>query len=341
MKLIVLLLLITYSFSSDINEYWPLKGINIEVRDKTINNQDMINILSTKMNLIILNLEFDLFQNEFKLDSKETMIQILNETKRIINLAKNYNLKVIVGFTNLPNIEYKETKNPAFWNEANISNIYTLCKEITSSLYLLDDTLIGYKFLDEPLIIKNKENDVPENWITIQNNIINIIRSIDKERYIVVTSGPGGTGRNYNNFMPIINDNKIIYGFHFFEPHSYTHQGINNRDEGVIYPTLTNNSILLEYYMKSIISFKEKYNLPILVGSFSVVHEAVGSYEYLNDLINIFDKYNFSWAYWCYKGYQKWDINNEIIDGKYINTQLNSPRWKLFKEKIKQQIEEK
>lgn len=340
MKLIVLLLLITYSFSSDINEYWPLKGINIEVRDKNISDQDIKNIVSTKMNLIILNLEFDLFQNEFKLDSKETIIQILEETKRIINLAKNYNIKVIVGFTNLPNIEYKETIKPNFWNKNNITNIYNLCEEIILSLYLLDETLLGYKFLDEPLIIKEKENNVPDDWINIQKSIINIIRNIDKERYIIVTSGPGGTGRNFNKFIPI-NDDKIIYGFHFFEPHSYTHQGINNREKGIGYPSLTNNHILLEHYMKSIISFKEKYNLPILAGSFSVVHDAEGNNKYLNDVIDIFDKYNFSWAYWCYKGYKKWDINNDFSDNNYVDKQLNSSRWKLLKNKIAQEIKEK
>jgi hypothetical protein len=325
--------MITLSFSNTLEKVWPLKGINVEVRDLNLNENDIKNIASMNMNLIILNLEFNLFQNNVKLDSDKSIDKLLSETKKVIELIKKYNMKAIIAFTHLPKNIASDTKNSQFWNDANINKIYLLSEKIASYFANTDETLLAYKFLDEPLNIINGKSLTPKNWNKIQENIVEKIRNYDKDRYIVVTTGPGGTGRDYKDFSPL-NDSNIIYGFHFFEPHSYTHQGINSREKDIIYPAVINNKLVLEYYMKSIIDFKEKFNKPILVGSFSAVHSAQNSDIYINDIINIFDKHNFSWAYWCYKGFNEWDINNDFLNNKFIRNELNSTRAILLKEKI-------
>ena len=61
-------------------------------------------------------------------------------------------------------------------------------------------------------------------WNPIQQQVVETIRQYDTTHYIVV--GPAGWN-SYNNLdaMPVYNDDKLIYTFHFYDPFLFTHQG--------------------------------------------------------------------------------------------------------------------
>lgn len=78
--------------------------------------------------------------------------------------------------------------------------------------------LICYEILNEPHGISDAL------WNTIQQNVVATIRTVDNTHWIVV----GGAGWNsYQNLddMPVYNDDKLIYTFHFYDPFLFTHQG--------------------------------------------------------------------------------------------------------------------
>jgi endoglucanase len=75
-----------------------------------------------------------------------------------------------------------------------------------------------YEILNEPHGITDKR------WGEIQGNVIDAIRKFDKDRPIIV----GGT--NFNSIeklfqIPVYTDKNLIYTFHFYDPHMFTHQG--------------------------------------------------------------------------------------------------------------------
>jgi len=75
-----------------------------------------------------------------------------------------------------------------------------------------------YEILNEPHGI---DDDL---WNKIQKKTIKTIRKIDKKHFIVA----GGT--NYNSIekmtkLPVYKEKNIIYTFHFYDPHIFTHQG--------------------------------------------------------------------------------------------------------------------
>jgi endoglucanase len=75
-----------------------------------------------------------------------------------------------------------------------------------------------YEIMNEPNGISNSD------WGRIQGEVIQAIRRIDPDRWIVV----GGTEFNQIHTMvtlPRYNDNKLLYTFHFYAPHIFTHQG--------------------------------------------------------------------------------------------------------------------
>jgi len=73
--------------------------------------------------------------------------------------------------------------------------------------------------------ILNEPHGIPdERWDAIQEAAIDAVRKIDKQRVIIV----GGT--NYNSIekmtkVSVYKRERIIYTFHFYDPHIFTHQG--------------------------------------------------------------------------------------------------------------------
>jgi endoglucanase len=78
--------------------------------------------------------------------------------------------------------------------------------------------LIYYEILNEPHGISDAL------WNAIQQDVVETIRTVDDTHWIIV----GGAGWNsYWNLdaMPVYNDDKLIYTFHFYDPFLFTHQG--------------------------------------------------------------------------------------------------------------------
>ncbi len=78
--------------------------------------------------------------------------------------------------------------------------------------------LIYYEILNEPHGISDAL------WNAIQQDVVETIRTVDDTHWIIV----GGAGWNsYWNLddMPVYDDDKLIYTFHFYDPFLFTHQG--------------------------------------------------------------------------------------------------------------------
>jgi endoglucanase len=77
---------------------------------------------------------------------------------------------------------------------------------------------IYYEVLNEPHGIDDAV------WNDIQQDVVDAIRAVDQTHYIVV--GPA----NWNSYanldeMPVYDDDRLIYTFHFYDPFLFSHQG--------------------------------------------------------------------------------------------------------------------
>ncbi|UCH13604.1 MAG: cellulase family glycosylhydrolase [Bacteroidales bacterium] len=186
-----------------------------------------------------------------------------------------------------------------------------------------------YEVLNEPHGISDAI------WNEIQQNVIDAIREVDTTHTIIV--GPAGWN-SYNNLddMPVYEDDKLIYTFHFYDPFLFTHQGASWTDPsmaplaGVPFPYYADSmpdcpseligtwihSALNGYsqdgtveHVKELIDiaveFKNNRNVPIFCGEFGVYIPNSPRQDRINwyDTVRTYLEENeIAWTIWDYTG---------------------------------------
>jgi endoglucanase len=70
-----------------------------------------------------------------------------------------------------------------------------------------------------------------EDWQTIMADTVGAIRAVSSDLPIVATGACGGSITGLVDIVPIFDDPNILYSFHMYEPHSFTHQRSSREGE--------------------------------------------------------------------------------------------------------------
>lgn len=100
-------------------------------------------------------------------------------------------------------------------------NVGIILEKVWSQMaahYLNAYDQLYFEVLNEPHGISDAQ------WNAIQQKVVEAIRKVNTKHTIVI--GPA-SWNSYNNLknMPVYNDDKLIYTFHFYDPFVFTHQG--------------------------------------------------------------------------------------------------------------------
>jgi len=183
--------------------------------------------------------------------------------------------------------------------------------------------LIGYDILNEP----NSKSELERWQKKTLPEVCNAIRAIDKNTYLIVEPGPFGLPSGFKTLEPI-GDLKVVYSFHHYLPHTYTHQGIGSYKSaeymGNAYPGVLRGFPTdwpkmwdrreLESSMEAAATFARKNNAIMWVGEFSAIRWAPGAAQWTRDSIDIFEKNGWSWCYHSYRGWNGWNPTFEAGD---------------------------
>ena len=291
---------------------WPWKGIDIMAYAVNSDPQALQFIIDNKIKYVRIHFHKKKVMQDYNVNGHEALNLNLKWAKEINNKLSLSGIESFITLADFP-ISLKECinkKDVSYWkNKACIEQMYFDVNKTVQ--YFKNSTILGYEFLGEPVVMKNKKAFQPENWRTVFKNFINITRKIDKNKWLFYSPGPLGLPTAYNKVTPF-NDLRIIYNAHMYLPHKYTHQNIEIHENSYVYPGYLRfkkwDKEALEKSFLPLIKFQKKYNKPISISEFSVVLWADGSEKYIEDLINIFNKYQWSWIYFnigeLYKG---WD----------------------------------
>lgn len=241
-----------------------------------------------------------------------------------------------------PNLGITQT-SPGFWDDpAQLAETLRRIGQIAQHFANRGDELGAYDFLTEPLLrLPSGAVQTPPQWASFREAIIHEIRKYDHRHYIVLSAGFGGEPSAFKIATPV-RDDKVIYSFHMYDPHSFTHQAIYSGTVGLSYPQ-ANDPILnkqgLAKLIQPVVEFQHHYNAYIYVGEFSAVRWAPGALQYLTDVIDILDRNHFGWVYFAPGGWNGWDPS---FDTRFYPNALgfndpkhyvggDTPRWQLLK----------
>lgn len=336
----------------EIPKKWPLKGVHTTLVDKLpFTEKELYFLTQNGVNIIPITLQTRILSRKNKQSVESSLKQQFKQVHILLKWCKKYNCQLIITqnrFPLDPNSKIRGSSQKFWESKQCIDEVIQYANIVSKEFKNTGDELLAYKIVSEPVVFSDKRPYTPHQWSNVFKKILITIRNNDRKRFVFYTTGPGGTGNDYKKLQPL-KDNRILYGFHFYKPHPYTHQGIKNRQSGLKYPSKINhkdwNFEQLENSIESIISFQKKYKVPIFVAEFSVVHGAPGQYKYLEDVLKLFEKYNFGWSYFNFNGYKGWNINyeKEHLNSLYNVVETNnSKRLKLlFKYMKKDSFNEK
>jgi Cellulase (glycosyl hydrolase family 5)/Secretion system C-terminal sorting domain len=246
-----------------------------------------------------------------------------------ITWANQYNMFLIIdlhipqgGLQNAPNA-------PNLWtNTSNQDRLVALWYNIAQR-YKNDTIIAAYDILNEPTPV-----DSIQAWSNLAQRIVDTIRTIDQNHLIIVEYAYGIIDVNsqwypfwdLNQQMFFVNDNNVMYDFHYYNPLAYTLQCYNDPNctptiqyndplqtfvaEGAAQATPFNQTWLATD-LAGMMSVYQSANVPINIGewapwraNYEYNNNQMQGYEYICDLMNLFDQNNLNWQYYCYEEFR-------------------------------------
>ncbi len=239
---------------------------------------------------------------------------------KILSFSKKYKLKVILdlhatyGGQN-PDWHADNRGKACLWGMPSLQKKTYKLWEIIATRYKEEDYLYGYDVLNEPVVDKEKLPILKKFY----SNIIERIRKVDKKHIIFLE---GNLWAQQIDFLKDLLREKVNISIHTYQPLNFTF----NFNPNVSYPGLIDKVMWdknrIRKYLNPYYEFSRRYKVNIFVGEFGINYRknCAGELTYLNDILEIFEEYAFSYTYWTYKAVYGFIFPNGIY--QYLN---NSP----------------
>ena len=284
--------------------------------------------------------------------------------RTILNDALAANIKIVITFLDLPGHYWSQhnqgTQDRRLWQDKRhwpdaIQFLTDIAKEFRGH-----PALVGYDLINEP----SPEKATPhifEDWLTssysewnkkikessqdlnkFYGDAIKAIRSIDPIIPIIIETGYYATPWAINALDPL-DDINVLYSFHMYEPFAYTFSHLK-KGPAYMYPGYIPfgeipqkqkkqywDKSALRNFLEPIRAWQKKYHIAnsrIVVGEFGVNRFAPGAEQYFSDLINIFDEYNWHWAFYSFRE-DAW----HLMDYELGNNKPSFKYWQAIKKK--------
>lgn len=233
----------------------------------------------------------------------------LNELDKRVGFAQASGIKVIINlkFTSFDNL--KDMDNHPFWLRSDlVPNFTKIWKDIAERLKKYGPTVYAYDIFNEPLDWSVLPVSPPQ-WRHLAVKVVQAIREVDKDVWIMYEPGPGGVNWAFSDLTPL-SDRKVIYSPHFYQPQNFTHQGVLTNPKGVSYPGNGWDKAQIVKELSVVREFQQLYDVPIMIGEFSVSSEAplADAQRWFDDVIPLLEEYKWSWLYHGWRDAIWWDM---------------------------------
>ncbi len=194
----------------------------------------------------------------------------------------------------------------------------------------LDPEKVFFEILNEP------EFKDRYRWMGVQARLARAIRE-GAPNHTIIAAGANWSSSNELLFLEPLRDTNVIYNFHFYDPHIFTHQGatwstnFQHYLTNLPYPSTPENifvtesqvpdavnrqavsrygldrwdSARIEAEIGEVAAWGNRWNVPLTCNEFGV-YRAAASPEaraaWINDVRTALEKHNIGWTMWDYAG---------------------------------------
>ncbi len=264
----------------------------------------------------------------------------LETLKKVLDICHQEGMPVVLTMLSLPGSRWKQNNEGKddlkIWeNEDYQTQAACFWKDLAA---VLKDhpAIVGYNLLNEPhperlvatqsvSISTVHQEKVQGMLYDVYKRIIEHIRLIDKDTPIMLDSSAYADAQAFRTLLPQA-DKNVLYAFHMYEPYVYTNYQMNKGKfayPGCIQGKQWDHKALKEY-MAAVMEFQQRYhisNRKIIVGEFGGHRMAAGLEKYFEDLITIFNKQGWHFAFYAFHE-DTWDgmdyeLGNEKLPWSY------------------------
>lgn len=185
-----------------------------------------------------------------------------------------------------------------------------------------EKTILAYDVMNEPSLPHNGEII----YGNLMNDVVKEIRIHDREKLIIVEAITGIEGDADSYLTPTwvkVDDENVLYSFHFYEPIWFTHNGENGVSETVSFPDQSTTVASLEQSFLDSIEDPVSWGYPVFLGEFGCNDWRAnsGSSEWITSLFSFCKKYRVHPALFCYRSFVS---DSESDFGFSIYTKLSN-----------------
>ncbi len=175
---------------------------------------DFASLKSMGVDVIRLPVHFDLLMEPY--DTGIIYDFVLDKLDQVCDWAEKYQIYLVIDDHSFNTEEYDHNPPSVKVYQEHLKSVWSQI----ASRYCNRSKYIIYEIINEP----KSHGEIYKKWIKLQQEIIDLIRTYDSERDIVVTSADFSSIDGLVKMKPY-KDPNLIYTFHFYEPHIFTHQG--------------------------------------------------------------------------------------------------------------------
>lgn len=288
-------------------------------------------------------------------DYRGLIKQDVEKLRQILDMCYKEQMPVVITMLSLPGSRWKQNNQDQddlrIWKEDKFKTQAANCWQDLAAELKDHPAVVGYNILNEPHperifssdaihINTIHQAEVQRMLYDFYKLMINSIRLSDKHTPIILDSSAYADSKTFEQ-LKAHDDKNILYSFHMYEPYEFTNHKTNKGQfqyPGIIMGKQWNKEAL-ENYMVAVTGFQKLYNIPrnrILVGEFGAHRLSPGLDKYFEDLISIFIKEGWHFAFYAFRE-DTWDG----MDYELGNKKLSWHYWKAIENGQKPHLERK
>ncbi len=276
-----------------------------------------------------------------KLDAED-----LQQLKRTLDDAHAAGVKIVITMISLPGARWLQLNggknDDRLWRDANfIAQTEQFWTQLAGELKD-HPAIVGYNPLNEPH--PERGDGVADFWTQdivkwyerrrgssfdpneFNRRMVTAIRRVDTNTPIILDATIYAAAPAFAILEPV-NDAAVLYSVHMYEPYEFTNFKQNAGrfkypgpvEVGDSKQRIEWNIAELEKFLQPVVDWAQRHRVPpnrILVGEFGCNRTVPGAKEYLGDLLTIFEKQRWHWAFYGFRE-DEWDgMDYECGTGK-------------------------